>query len=475
MYQGKFERKNRPHTYNAVSKAEFPAPNNQRKKRKISLFYAALFLGILLFCTVSFLGLEDLNHWLVRYELAQPAAKSAEIFASLFEAPDWGALYDLAGDASCGSKDAFVSRMDSAVGSSPLTFMETSAGLSGDKKYIVFSGKEKIAAFSLVNQAQNSSIADIPDWGLGAITFIIKPETVSYRILHLDSHTVYVNGTPLDESATVQISSTRAEAYLPIGTTGKRTCTKIFAGTGDVPTVQILDEQGSNVETAYDAASHTFTEQVSPDTVDEATRNIALAAIKTYALYMMKQTGRGEVAKYFLKGSEAYKAITETELGFVQDAASFDFTNETISDFCRYSDTLFSARVSVALNQHRANGSVKESLIEESMFFEKSTGSWLCYAMTAENVAEENRQVRFTFQSGDTVLSSEFYDESTTRIQCPAISVPDGKRFSGWGTIEETGSGETVMNLLLQPDENGMAILPAGYSLKPMTLLPVFS
>ena len=218
-----------------------------------------------------------------------------------------------------------------------------------------------------------------------------------------------------------------------------------------------------------------FTEQVSPDTVDEATRNIALAAIKTYALYMMKQTGRGEVAKYFLKGSEAYKAITETELGFVQDAASFDFTNETISDFCRYSDTLFSARVSVALNQHRANGSVKESLVEESMFFEKSTGSWLCYAMTAENVAEENRQVRFTFQSGDTVLSSEFYDESTTRIQCPAISVPDGKNFTGWGTIEETGSGETVMNLLLQPDESGMAILPAGYSLKPMTLLPVFS
>ena len=451
MYQGKFE----------------------RKKAKISAFYTVLSLAILLLCAASFLGLGELNRWLTRYEMAQPSAQSAQIFASLFASPDWGTLYDLAGDASCGSKDAFVSYMESTIGDETLTLMETSAGLSGDKKYIVCSGKEKIAAFSLVNQA--GANADIPDWNLGTITFLAKPEAVRYQISHLDGHTVYVNGSSLDDSATVQITTTRSEAYLPVGTAGKRVCTEVFTGTVDIPAVRILDEQGSSVEMTYDGPTRTFTERIPPDTMDDSGGSLALNAIKTYALYMMKQVGRGEVAKYFLKDSEAYKSITGTELGFVQDAVSFDFSDETIGDFCRYSDMLFSVRVSVTLNQHRTDGSVKKSLIEQSLFFEKSTGIWLCYAMTAENVAEECRRVRLTFRDGDTVLSSDFYDDSATQIQCPAISVPEGKHFSGWGTVEETGNGETIVNLLLQPDENGMADLPVGDPLKPMTLLPIFS
>lgn len=66
MYQGKFE----------------------RKKAKISAFYTVLSLAILLLCAASFLGLGELNRWLTRYEMAQPSAQSAQIFASLFASPD---------------------------------------------------------------------------------------------------------------------------------------------------------------------------------------------------------------------------------------------------------------------------------------------------------------------------------------------------------------------------------------------------
>ena len=73
----------------------------------------------------------------------------------------------------------------------------------------------------------------------------------------------------------------------------------------------------------------------------------------------------------------------------IQDAASREFINESATDYCCYSDDLFSVRVSVTLNQYRSSGSVKESTIEQSLFFEKqANGKWMCYAMTAVDVSK---------------------------------------------------------------------------------------
>jgi len=324
-----------------------------------------------------------------------------------------------------------------------------------------------------VNQSQGTAQTDIPDWELGTVTFLLKQQTRRYFVQKTDGHTVYVNGAPLDDSTIMEIHVPRAESYLPVGVSGIRTCIQEITGLAAAPEVKILDGNGNAVEVTYDEASRTFIEHTKANAIGEQEREVALSTLKTYAQYMMKQASRADIAKYFLKNSDAYSAITDTELGFVQEAVSFDFTNETVSDFCRYSDTLFSARVSVTLNQHRKDGTVKESVIEQSLFFEKHpSGGWLCYAMTAENVAKESTLVRLTFRNGDTVLQSDFFDASANEIQCPVVTVPAGKQFSEW--ITETGAGETVRALVLQPDETGKASLPAGDRLEPMTLMPLY-
>lgn len=439
------------------------------------MFYSLFFLFILLFCGASFFGLCAIHGWLTRYELAQPSTKSEAVFRRLFAAPDWGTLYDLAQDHSNEDRETFVTRMESVVGNAELTYMETSTGLSEDKKYIVRLGKEKIASFTLVNHNQGTAQTDIPDWELGTVTFLLKQQTRSYFVQKTDGHAVYVNGVSLDDSTTIEIHVPRAESYLPVGVSGVRTCIREITGLTAAPDVKILDGNGNAVEVTYDEASRTFTERTKANAIGEQEREVALNTLKTYALYMMKQASRADIAKYFLKDSDAYRAITDTELGFVQEAAGFDFTNETVSDFCRYSDTLFSARVSVTLNQHRKDGTVKESAIEQSLFFEKQpSGSWLCYAMTAENVAKERTLVRLTFRNGDAILQSDFFDADALQIQCPVVTVPAGKQFSGWITETENEAGETVKTLVLQPDETGKASLPAGNKLEPMTLLPLF-
>lgn len=478
MYQGKFDKKNKRAAASIPVKKNTSAPGKGSRGFGLGgyIFYTVFFLWVFLFYAGVYWGLLGLRDWLTRYELAQPTTKSGEVFESLFSHPDWEALYELAGiqDTAYESKDAFAGYMESTVGDEKLTYMETSTGLSEDKKYIVRLGKEKIASFTLADHNHAASKTEIPDWQLETIEFYFAREE-SYRIRKLEGHTVYVNNVPLDDSATIRISTTNAEEYLPEGISGIRVCTQEVSGLIAAPDVRITDGSGKEMAVSYDAASRTFTEQTTAGAIGDPERETAINAVKTYALYMIKQAGEGDVAKYFLRGSEAYNSITDTERGFVQDAASRDFANETVTDDCRYTDDLFSVRVSVTLNQHRASGSVKESVIDQSLFFEKqSSGKWLCFAMTAVDVSKPVERVRLTFRNGDTILESDFYDADSAQLMCPVVSSPDGKVFSGWVTEETDESGNPVMSLVFQPDETGKVTLPAGTTLEPMTLYPLF-
>ena len=155
--------------------------------------------------------------------MAQPTTKSQELFETLFSDPDWDNLYDIANvqNAAYGSKDDLISYMENRVGETDLTYVETSTGLSNDKKYIVRLENEKIATFTLVNHNQSASQTEIADWQLGNLEFFVQYNE-SYYINKLDGHTAYVNDSPLDDSFTIRISTTNAEGYLPECVTGIR-------------------------------------------------------------------------------------------------------------------------------------------------------------------------------------------------------------------------------------------------------------
>ena len=186
-------------------------PEKHRKGPRLGgvIFYTLYFMFILVFFVATFFGLQWLQGWLADYQAAQPTTKSQEVFDQLFSHPDWGALYDAAGieDTPYEGKEQFVSYMENKVGDATLTFKETSAGLSGDKKYLVFLGDEKIASFTL--SGQTAAITDIPDWELGGVElFFDRSET--FYIKNADGHTVEVNGVPLDDSHVIQIATTAA-------------------------------------------------------------------------------------------------------------------------------------------------------------------------------------------------------------------------------------------------------------------------
>lgn len=450
-------------------------PEKHRKGPRLGgvIFYTLYFMCILVFFVATFFGLQWLQGWLADYQAAQPTTKSQEVFDQLFSHPDWGALYDAAGieDTPYEGKEQFVAYMENKVGDSQLTFKETSAGLSGDKKYFVLLGDEKIASFTL--SGQTAAITDIPDWELGSVElFFDRSET--FYIQNVDGHTVEVNGVPLDDSHVIQIATTAAAERLPIGVTGTSTCTQEISDLMAVPTVTIFDKSGKSMEVSYDAETHTFTEQTEANTISDSEREAALNAAKTNCLFMIEKASKADIAKYFDTSSDVYSVIVNLGNLWVQDNNGYRFTKEEVSDYARYSDDLFSAHVVLNLNVTRKDGTTKDFGYDQTLFFRKQdTGKWLVYDATNADVNAPVGKVRLTFMNGDTVLSSEFVKTDATELDTPLVSAPEGKVFIGWYRIDKYDNG-TTYTMAFDPDENGHVNIPNGTTLEPMTLYALF-
>ena len=464
-------------------------PVTQKKKSGPRLggviFYTLYFLFILIFFLGTFIGLTWLHGWLTDFELAQPTVKAEQVFTQLFTHPDWGALYDAAGakDSAYEGKDAYVAYMEDKVGDSQLTYMETSAGLSGDKKYLVRLGSEKVASFTLVDKNQVGdvslnnleNIGDIPDWQLGAVEVFFNREG-TYYIEKLDGHTAYVNDVPLTDDMTIQVATTLAEEYLPAGTTGASMCTQQIDGLMTQPVVTIFDKSGKQMEVTYDETTRTFTERLESNTMSDEEKNVALEAAKVYCQWMIKEvTDRGTIAKYYDPSSETYNNIVKTTELWMQSHNGYTFSNESVTNYARYGDDLFSVSVSLSLDVTRTDGTVKNYPYSQSLFFRKSdTGKWLCFASTNKDVSVPVGRVRLTFMNGENEVHSQFYSTDSKEIITPVVPTPEGKVFTGWVTIEKDESGTTVYNLQFQPDGEGKVAIPEGTTLKPMTLYALF-
>lgn len=463
----------------APQKKAAPAPKKKGPRLGGVIFYTLYFLFILVFFLATFVGLLWLKGWLVDFEASQPAVKGEQVFTQLFTSPDWGALYDAAGakDSPYEGKSQYVEYMQEKVGGRALNYLETSAGLSGNKKYVVRLGDEKVASFTLMdkNKVGDTTLENInklPDWQLGSVEVFFE-RSGSYRIQKMADHTAYVNNVALDDSFTIQKAATRAEEYLPAGVTSASTYVQEVTGLMCLPTVTVFDKQGNQVEVTYDEATRTFTARTESNTFsDPEQEQTALKAAETYCLFMIEKASRADLAKYFDTTGNAYKTFTGLGDLWMQGSAGHEFANEKVYQYTRYSDDIFSVRVALDLNVTRNDGTVKTYEYEQSLFFRKTdSGAWKAYEMTPKNVDAPMGQIRLTFMEGDTPLTSTFFETDASKIITPIISVPEGKVLTGWARKDVGGDGNVTYTLMFQPDPaTGEVLLPEGTILEPMTL-----
>ena len=468
----------------AAVEAEQPAKPAKEKKAKKDKKKKGIRVGTVIFYLFYLMligaaayainyGLNLLEDWLTVYEASQPDKRSQEIFDEIFADPDWGKIYDMAGleGTQFEGKDAYITYMENKVGDSELTYSKTSAGLSGGQKYIVKLGDEKVATFTMRNPITDE--LEIPEWSLDKVEagFFTRNEDVA--ILTQPGRTVTLNGVPLDESYVVKTTSSVVDGYLPEGIHGERTALLYAKGFLVAPEVIVIDENGAAVELEYNVETNTFSESTfvnaAASEISQAEQDALLHAVYAYCKHMIGAKG-ANLTKHFDTKSAIYKTITKNELWF-KGYARYDFTEATVTEYHRYTEDLFSARVQITLNTYRNDGSLKDFPINTTFFLQKdSKGQWLVNNMTNVDIHEILTQIRLTWMQDGEILATDMIDASTNFLTPPDVTAPEGKEFVGWFTEDTDADGNVTLSLVFAPTESGTISLADSYVLEPMVL-----
>lgn len=454
-----------------------PGQIRTRRKVMIGQIIFVAFLCIYMGVAIGYAnyGYGLLMDWLVLLDASQPDVRSEEVFNQLFSDPDWEELYKMSGeeDTVYEDVDQFVAYMEALVGDKELTYVETSAGLSGDKKYIVKVDEQKIAEFTLIDTAPEGE--EIPDWTLGTVrVFYTRQEHLT--IFTLPGHKVFINGVPLNvDDYVVATTSTVAEDYLDPGMHGYRDMLLYFDGLLMQPEVTIWDANGTPVEVTYDATTNHYA-QVLPQTeaMPADLSNFVINAAQTYSRYMINATN-STLSTCFDTNGKAYLSIIEYEKWTMSKYESYAFTEPVVTGYYRYSDTFFSARVTMDLNitfnsSFTGAGAIKTFHIDTTFFVrQNSSGNWRVENMTNVDVQQSTTMVKLVYINGNTVIHTEWVPSDASQITLPDVSVPAGKTLAGWAT-KSVQDGSTAYTLVFAPNETGRVILPENYELTYMVL-----
>lgn len=457
-----------------------PAKMSGKKKKKkanqtISIIFYTFYFVLVAAGIAGILFLRSwLNDYLVTYEASQPTTKCEEIFQAHFADPDWKQLYAMAGltDSDYEGSDAFASFMEDKVSGGQITYVETSAGLSGGHKYLLKLGDETLGYFTLVDQAPES--AEVPDWQLGQVV-LAYAQGESVTIQKMGDITVYVNGIALTDEHTIQIGTTLAEEYLPEGLQGPRIYTQYVDGLMVEPEITATDAEGNAVEVVYNEDQDLYIVQTEENTITDELYERVLATAKTYSLRMIEKASKQELGKYFDSKSETYKTIVGID-PWMQEwfFQSYEWGQEAITGYYRYSDKLFSVHVKLSMFVTRTDDTVKEYTVDHSFFFELQGNTWKCVTMTNVDIQKQISAVRLTFKIGDSVIFTNMFAEDIATLELPTVTPPEGQVFTGWYRLDTAADGSKEYTRIFAPEESGVINLPAGTKLEPMVLYALF-
>lgn len=482
MYQGKFQSDPIVDETPAPAEQVRTAPVNPRRRRPqpkrrgptkgTLLFYAAYLAAILLFFICLTIGMIFAKNWLADFQASQPDTASRQVFADLFEQPDWGELYLLANPGSTNEKAvaAYIAHMTEQVGSDKLSFVETSGGTSV-KKYYVLHGRQVVAAFSIApvtgadgsDQWQFDNVEVYFNWACN----------LTYSILVQPGCVVTANGEKLGEDDIFRKISTKADEYLPSGVRGYQMVEYQVNGLEAKPEISVVDAKGNPVELTFNESAKSFT-QVLPDapTITDEQSKLIRNTAEAYAKFIIAG-GTTEMRKYFDSNSAIYKTITGGMI-IRQSFTKYEFTSCEITDYYRYSDTVFSAKIKLITTVHSTKYGVQDKEVDSTFIFKKANGKWVVHDMLNLDIQEQVQTVRVTFQNaaGDE-LSSKLVEVGSPLLTAPSVTAPAGKVFKGWQEkrIDEQGNINLVDAVYPVNDSNAVSISKLA---NPMILVPVF-
>ena len=495
MYQGRFQDQMTPE--NTAAPQERPVRNTpprrrppQRRKRTTTgtlLFYSIYLVVVLaLFITIA-IAMGALKNWIPTIiPNDQSAELSQAVFDTYFADPDWAALYKATNPKATDEEIIeYVQKMNQLVAGKKLDFCEYRSSVAGDMKIFgVHADGIGLASFTLTT---NDPDSDNPTWyfsGIEVQQFPAepvepeKPVYLSYNIITLPGNIVTVNGEPLTEENVIRKVSTKAEDYLPDGVDGFNLVEYRVEGLKAEPEIAITDKNGQAVEVTFDAETKLYTQVMAEAptiSANDAEYKAILGAAKAWTEYMIKG-GTAGLKTYYDPSSQVYKDIVSGEM-FRQSFTSYSFHPEEITEYYRYSDTMFSAKIKLDCTVIRkADGYNKLFTVDSTYIFHYTGGKWMVYDLLNVEIQEQIEEVRLTFKDANgNILSNELVNSSIKFLTLPTVEIPEGKVLDGWYVQTKDEEANEYLDFMFAPDASGTVNLSGNTEpLKSMVLVPLF-
>lgn len=348
----------------------------KRKKFRLNGFGGFLLLYASLLILLITFGLYYVWNILIDYEAGMPDV-NMEKFLAEFEADNIKNLllqypvsvseYDKAEDV----EEAYVSMVtDREISYAKLTGKYTNAA----PVYEIYAGDDIVAAAKLLEVGKNKHGFSV--WDMTEVIFDgYGPEKYNVSIKVPESANVLVNGTLIDE------------AYRT-GTESVELTANISEYVEQVPEIKIYELNNlirmPDIEVAGDNIAETGDENYTVSytfgtdkELEEQLSGRIMAMAHEYGAYIINKGSLSTLKSYMVGKAREYVSNIPAVWAYLwNEEYTYNFTNEEISNFVRYSEDCFSCDISYTLNVfYRTSRSISYDTYIKCMYV-KQDGAW---------------------------------------------------------------------------------------------------
>ncbi len=353
------------------------------KKRRFWLCFG-IYVGILVIIS----GIILINVWniMIKYENAQPENVLLEQLAKL-EAGDTG-LIEMPEGTKFESSELYAGIINGRFKGKKLTY-KTASAKTGTMKYAIYDGDEKVGNIELSgsNERTIMAILKIYDWKVSSVTTgkVTGGQSVAVKVPL--GYSVYVNGVKLSEEEQIGEPEVLDNMdYVAEYVTPPAIVSYKVSGLLSEPVVTIKDSHGEDVDLSdvEDKGNImlTYSESEIPEDILEYVTLVA----KSYSNFFSRDLPGSTVSTaciqpYFPEGSyyiELAENYRREDMWTYSAHKTPEFLNFSVTEYTRYSDDLFSVRISFdkSIYLHRT-GVTRVEKTDQTYYFVNINDKWV--------------------------------------------------------------------------------------------------
>lgn len=352
-----------------------------KKKKSMSLF-TKIYLGVLsCFLVLLIIAAFILYSILGAYEKTRAYHVAEDIFNKYVLTLDFGGLLKIANSSNMVFEtDEQVNAVASELyDPACLKFFSVSTDENGNEKFAITSNDNRIAYFTVsptdVEAGYGFNYCEVSD----AELFFQTKKDVTIRVpkgYSLKVNDVTVESSYVSEDNIEDIST----KYLPEGTNGLLYTDYSIKGLLFEPTITAFAPDGSATTVSYEEKNDIYKAAIISDAeLMETQSEYIIKAASAYAAYMSNDAGFGKISPYLDKNSDIYDRVRTVDNVWVRDHSGYKISNEKTSEFHKYSDDVYTCRVTLKQSLQKAGYADHIENIDLILCMKKVDGKYLIY------------------------------------------------------------------------------------------------